>query len=111
MNLSLIVVKNPDKREYYSIRVYWDCGKSVENWLNNNYNDYRRLMMILIPEGHRSSINESYKSLKGQQGYSWIQSEEDCEFWTHKTKKEAVGHCEHSTLAYFNGKWNFSHAR
>ncbi len=67
--------------------------------------------MILIPEGHRSSIKESYKSLKDQPGYSWIQSEEDCEFWTHKTKKEAVGHCEHSTLAYFNGKWNLSHAR
>lgn len=109
MNRSLIVVKNPNKREYYSIRIHWDYGKSVENWLNDNYNDYRRLMMILIPEGHRSSIEESYKSLKGQPGYSGI-DDEDCEFWTHKTKKEAINYCEHSTIAYFNGKWNFSHA-
>jgi hypothetical protein len=108
MNRSLIVVKHPEKREYYSIRVYWDYGKSLENWLNNNYNDYRRLMMILISEGHRSSINESYKSLKDQPGYSWI-TKEDYKFWTHKTKKDAISNCEYSTLAYFNGKWNFSH--
>jgi hypothetical protein len=108
MNCSLIVVKNPDKREYYSIRVHWDYGNSLENWLNNNYNDYRRLMMILIPEGHRSSINESYKSLKDQPGYSWI-TKEDYKFWTHKTKKDAMSFCEYKTIAYFNGKWNFSH--
>jgi hypothetical protein len=93
MNRSLIVVKNPNKREFYSIRLHWDYGESVENWLKNTYKDYNSIAG-LIEKGHRSTIEESHGIEK---------------WWTHKTLRAAVKNCEHYTLAYFNGKWKFTH--
>lgn len=63
------------------------------------------IMESLIKEGHRSSIDESYRELLDD----WSE-DGDIEPWKHKTLKEAINSCEHLTLAYFNGKqWKFTH--
>lgn len=103
MNRSLIIVKHPNKRKFYSVRIHWEYGQSVENWLKENFSDYRRIMSRLLPEGHRSTIKESYKELLDNP------TAEDVNYWEHKTLKEAVNNCEHHTLAYFNNKWKFKH--
>lgn len=96
MNRSLIIVQMKPKM-FCSIRVHWNYGQELEDWLNNlNLSEIHSL----IGEGHRAMIAESYRSLLRN----------DCNHWTHKTLREAIYNCEHMTLAYHNGKkWKFTH--
>lgn len=108
MNRSLIVVQMKPKM-FCSIRVHWNYGQEIEDWLNNlNLSEIHSL----IGEGHRSTIAESYRSL--------LCNDCNCNHWTHKTLREAIYscktlreaiyNCEHMTLAYHNGKkWKFTH--
>jgi hypothetical protein len=98
MNRSLIVYKEKPGT-FWSIRIHWDYGKKVENWVQNQD------IKSLIKEGHRYDIEESYRELLDD----WSE-DDDIEPWKHKTLKEAINRCEHLTLAYFNGKqWKFTH--
>jgi hypothetical protein len=86
---------------FCSIRVHWNYGQKIEDWLNNlNLSEIHSL----IGEGHRATIAESYRSLP------YDHPEDDCKHWSHKTLREAINNCEHLTLAYYNGKqWKFTH--
>jgi hypothetical protein len=98
MNRSLIIYKEKPGT-FKSIRVHWDYGQKLENWVQNQD------IESLIKEGHRSNIDESYRELLDD----WSE-DDDIEPWKHKTLKEAINSCEHLTLAYFNGKqWKFTH--
>ena len=100
MNRTIIVVQMKPKM-FCSIRVHWNYGQQVEDWLNNlNLSDIHRLIAV----GHRATIEESYRALP------YDHPSEDCDHWVHKTLREAKDNCEYKTLAYHNGKkWKFTH--
>lgn len=98
MNRALIIYKEKPGT-FKSICVHWDYGKPLENWVQ------KQDIESLIKEGHRSTIEESYRELLDD----WSE-DDDIEPWNHKTLKAAINNCEHLTLAYFNGKrWKFTH--
>ena len=92
MNRSVVIVKSPKRREYAVIRIHWNYGQPLVDWLKTEYKTWDRAY-DLICQGHRSTIEESDMSL---------------EHGVFKTLKEAEAWCEHLTLAYYDGKrWKF----
>ena len=93
MNRSVVIVKYPTKkREYGLIRIHWNYGQTLVDWLREQYNTWDRAY-DLICQGHRISIEELSQYHEHE---------------VFKTLKEAEAWCEHSTLAYYDGKrWKF----
>jgi hypothetical protein len=95
MNRTVVVVKMPGKRRVWgAIRIHWDEGEKVEKWLTAHPAPHG-----VIWAGHRSTILQPHRLPTR------------CpEHWEFKTLREAIAHCEHSTLAVHNGKgWKFKH--
>lgn len=93
MNRSVVIVKGPKRREYSVIRIHWNYGQPLVDWLRTEYNTWGKAY-DLICQGHRSTIEELG------------QYPEEHEVF--KTLKEAEAWCEHMTLAYYDGKrWKF----
>lgn len=95
MNRTVVIVKSPGKRrEWCAIRIHWDQGEKVEQWLRAHPSP-----VDVIWAGHRSTVLQPHR-LPNQYP----------EHWSFKTLREAIAHCEHSTLAVHNGKgWKFKH--
>lgn len=104
MNRTIIIVKT-DRAAFgrgtlpwASIRLHWQHGKRVEDWLREDYSSYRDAC-DLIMQGHRNDIDNSF----GSMGHP-------TEWWEHRTLREAKANFEHLTLAWHNGKqWRFKH--
>lgn len=104
MNRTIIAVKagraafGNGTLPWASIRLHWQHGKEVEDWLRENYSSHRDAL-DLIMGGHREYIDKSYSDM----GYSKVQ------WWEHRTLREAKAN-EHLTFAWHNGKqWRFKH--
>jgi hypothetical protein len=100
MNRTVIIVKNPYYRPrrypYGLIRLHWQYGQEVEDWLRGTSPDWDSAWR-LIQAGHRSSI-EVVNSASWP-GYN------PC-----PTLRGARSCYEYLTLAYHNGKsWRFEH--
>ena len=107
MNRTVVIVKDSEKSRpvYRTIRLHWEYGQPVEDWLNKDYGTIERAQ-VLIWRGHRSSIAESYVDL----GHQFTSKEPHLE--TFKTSREAKAWCEYLTLAYHNGnRWKFTHTQ
>jgi hypothetical protein len=91
MNRAVVIVKSPGKRrEWGAIRIHWDEGEKVEEWLTANPSPWQ-----VIQAGHRSTIEQPHSPP---------------EHWSFSTLREAIAYCEHKTLAIYNGKgWKFRH--
>jgi hypothetical protein len=101
MNRTVIIVK--DKSVYRTIRLHWEDGQKVMDWLNKDYGTIEKALE-LVWRGHRSTIAESYAEL----GHQFTSTEPHLE--TFKTLRDAKAWCEYKTLAYHNGKrWRFEH--
>ena len=93
MNRSVVIVKGPKRREYSVIRIHFEYGQSLVDWLRTEYNTWVKAY-DLICQGHRSTIEELGPYPKEHEVF--------------KTLKEAEAWCEHLTLAYYDGKrWKF----
>jgi hypothetical protein len=100
MNRTVIIVKTPHKkREYAAIRLHWNYGQAVEDWIRTEYGSWERAYYDLISLGHRSTIEKAHRepgNLPEHQTFSRLR---DAKAW-----------CEHITLAYHDGKlWRFEH--
>ena len=108
MNRTVIIVKAPPvKRDqpiveyshsvkWLAIRLHWEYGDVVKQWLNSEYDSYDKALGLIF-EGHRGDIKEKTSS-----------TSERGRFWGFKTLKEAKEYCEHYTLAVHSGKrWRF----
>jgi hypothetical protein len=100
MNRTVIIVKDgresPSRPVYRLVRLHWEYGEDVENWLQQEY-PTPDLALGLILGGHRSTRSESYKDLGHKAKYE-----------TYRTLKAAKADWEYITLAYHNGrKWRF----
>ena len=96
MNRTVIVVKDPGQKKFCLIRLHWQSGQIIEDWLTESCPDWD-CAWFLISRGHRESISTRIV--------------DQCpahEFF--RTLREARAYCEHRTLAYYNGKcWRFEH--
>lgn len=107
MNRTVIIAKDFVKSRpvYRTIRLHWEYGQPVEDWLNKDYGTSDRAL-LLIWRGHRSTISESHLDL----GRKFTHKEPHLESF--KTLREAKAWCEYKTLAYHNGKrWTFTHTQ
>ena len=106
MNSSVIIVKAPTPNppgvltpvgaKWLAIRLHWEYGDVVRQWLNSEYNSYDKALSLIL-DGHRSDRKEKTSS-----------TSESGRFWGFKTLKEAKEYCEHYTLAIHSGKrWRF----
>jgi len=94
MNRSVVIVKSPKKREYAVIRIHWNYGQPLADWLVTEYGSWHEAYE-LICQGHRSTIEEAHQAPEHQ---------------VFRTLRNAKEWCEHLTLAYHDGKrWRFEH--
>lgn len=102
MNRTLIVVKDPYPFQGYKwggIRLHWQYGQEVENFLTNCVGQEWRDAWRLIESGHRSTLLETYDGLGTCSSTSYHS------YWTLKQARRD----EHITFAWHNGKrWRFS---
>lgn len=99
MNRAVIAVKSKHKNVGWRvIRIHWNYGRQLEDWLQTNYPDHESALK-LISEGHRSSTTEPHQV-----------DDPASNHWEISTLKAAKLHCEYITFAWHNGKqWRFSH--
>lgn len=89
MNRTIVVVK-AKPHEYRLIRIHWNFGQPVADWLMTEYGTHA-LALNLIDAGHRSTIETPHRFV--------------CpEYMTFRTLTSAKQWIEHLTFAYHNGK-------
>ena len=89
MNRTIIVVK-AKQNQYRLIRLHWNFGQPVADWLVADYPTHT-LALNLIDAGHRSTIETPHRFILP-------------EHQVFRTLTGARSWCEHTTFAYHNGK-------
>jgi hypothetical protein len=96
MNRTVIIVK--DRSTYRSIRIHWNYGQPLEDWLRSEHASWASAL-DLVWLGHRSTIEKPHREAYGLPEHREFTRLRDAKAW-----------CEHITLAYHNGKrWRFYH--
>jgi len=99
MNRTVVIVKTPHRRrEYGLIRLHWNYGQPVEDWLRAEHSTWQQAY-DLICLGHRSTIEEAHREPNNLPEHECFSRLRDAKAW-----------CEYKTLAYHDGKgWKFTH--
>lgn len=99
MNRTVVIVKNFHKAERFSvIRVHWNYGQPVEDWLRAEHSTWERAY-DLVCLGHRSTIEKPHREPNNLPEHQCFTRLRDAKAW-----------CEYLTLAYHDGnRWKFTH--